>query len=329
MSDQHAEDRQERLADRKKSAERQEAAAYNQYVGAVDNTVDSLKGLRNTVKKSKQAAIDADAETQAAEATAEGGIVSITEALRMIDTEKETRAEHRSHEMEYAKQALKSAGSLAASGVRVIAGAASASSGDIKDGMKSGALTMLAGAGLGMLMNQGELRDMAMNGIVSFISLGDKNPTEDGVTEKFVDGMATPDDYVADLAVRNGDGQTYPDGEGNGEQAPDRELSEPDGYKPPEGSEATEMSGEEMGEMADLSSWLDKAASALEERGGTTGKVLATAVSVIGDVALEGGGGQHASDIMARLLEETRKIDENEENKGKEAGQEGPGYPGA
>ena len=295
------------------SAEKNIDNTFDNYVKSTEQTQNALKNAQGALKQSKQAMLEANAEELAQEATQQG-IVSVSDALAMMEREEAA-------EREYEEQAA-----------QYMAGAASAFANNLKNGMElflseagdmahemgasmfstGGLLSLAAGAGVAFLPDavQGPAGQM----VKGWLKLDKENGTD--VDPKFIPGYESAED-AADAAVS--DNTQTPPGEpgGTGSDADtEKPLPQGSGYKPTSKNDATAVSDSDLDNMANLDVFLDEMSDYLEN----SGSGLLKSIGVIVDAAKE-------SETGKKIVKEfADKLTEGKDDGKQQEGDDGPDY---
>lgn len=295
------------------SAEKSIDTTFDSYVKSTEQTQNVLKNAQGALKQSKQAMLEANAEELAQEATQQG-IVSVSEALAMMEREEAAEKEYEEQAAQYMAGAASAFADSVQNGTKLFLSEAGDMAHEMGASMFStgGLLSLAAGAGVAFLPDavQGPAGQM----VKGWLKLDKENDTD--VDPKFIPGYESAED-AADAAVN--DNTQTPPGEpgGTGSDAnTEKPLPQGSGYKPTSKNDATAVSDSDLDNMANLDVFLDEMSDYLEN----SGSGLLKSIGVIVDAAKESDTGKKIVKEFADKLTEGKDDDKQQE------GDDGPDY---
>lgn len=301
---------------RAQEAQAKRDASYKQFVEKSKAAGEQLKKTRETIRKSRKAVAEANAEELAAQ---EDGPISIGEALKLIDKEKETKRQHRDNEVQVLKESAAYMGQTLVMGFNLTKESLAAAGTGIWDSYANGSVVpVLAGGAAGMIFGDNMLSSTVSNGIRAWTTLRGGNSLAPGVDEKFVDGLGTEGD-VADYLTANGNGT--PNGftdPGGTDPAPDKPIVTDQGASVPANEDALQTSDQEMSTMSELGKAFDDALKVFEQSDNLLVSSVATFVDTHGGAKVLSPAMQALENMLAR---------QDQQQGGPEAGDDSPSYP--
>lgn len=229
---------------------------YEAAKNEVDQNFTAAKNALDTFKQK-----DVSAEETAQETVLQGAYVSISDALAMVDAERQSDKNIREAKLEMLKAGGRMAWYKTKDMVSQVANDTVGLGSAIIRGI--GVKGALIGTGLGVIgsvANNGEGLWAAIAGAVdragaSYDLLEQMNPTDPDTEEKYVEGMASSDDvkeYYADQATpTEPDSGVDPDVDVKDPIYPDEQMQEEDGYAYNESDDVFNLTESERNEMFD------------------------------------------------------------------------------
>lgn len=208
------------------------------FLDTFSNSMQQIQNAKSSMENLEKQRMEADAEEQAQQASMQG-VVSVADALEMIELERKTKKGLRDAEAKYLSTAANSYANVFKAGMGVIKQ-------DLSIGIEQIPSKLADKAGLGSTFT-GVLMGAAAS---VFTNLKDNNETD--VEEKYVGGCDTPDKAAEDVrqAVTNTKPSYDP---GVGEDATEeKEVEGKDTYVEPEKTDATNISEDELSNLANL-----------------------------------------------------------------------------
>lgn len=199
------------------------------------NAISSVKNAKSQLENVEDQVFEANAEEQAQKATTQGGVVGISDALEMVETERNAKKMEREAAMSYMSTAATSLASVASGAAKVAKQAANDIAYDAKE----------EGGGWGAL-----LAGTAFTAIGGFLGLQANNESE--VEEKFIDGFNSPEQAAIDVYdTVNPEGNGYDEGVGP-DATEEKTVEGDDGYVPDDSNDATSITESELDDFANL-----------------------------------------------------------------------------
>lgn len=254
-------------ADKLGTAEKKADMSYTAYVESIEDTRHTLKEMRAQVGEVEQAADEAEAETAAAKATSQGGVVSVTDAMKLMNEEKVAKAKQKQVSAKYMSQAANAFGESIGNGVKILKDGATDAGKSLKEGMTSTAGIMSLGAGIATAFLPDALQSPAAQMMEGWLNLADKNKIDDGVEEKAIAGYDTPENAAISAVKDNYQEPPAYSGSNTGtgtDTNEDKNINTDEKYVAPAQDDAAIVSGEELNKMANLDAYLDELADNLE-----------------------------------------------------------------
>lgn len=182
-------------------AEENEITASQQFAKSVGNLKQAVQTLKSDARDAEKTAKDADAEKQAVQITAEGGVISIGDALELMEAEKIAKEKSQTadsrlfkYTMEYLGEAFSGAAGVLGEQLPTLL-----SGGKDAFGLKS-LLPLAGGAAVGLALNaDSTLGNIVTDAVDGYAELKANVELGDGVEEKSIDGMedeASYQDYM-------------------------------------------------------------------------------------------------------------------------------------
>lgn len=209
------------LTEKQRAAEAGESGAKSasqQYSAAVANLRDAHRALKEKVLTAEQTERDANAENQAADVTARGGVITVGQALKMMEQEKRASKQRKDAESDLLKYTMQYGGEVLSSGAQVVAEQFKGALDGIGDsfGVK-GVAALVGGAAVGAVANaDSPLADIVTDTLTGYIDLKENVEIADGVEEKAIDGMEDEEAYARYMAGNAGGTPSDPYLEENG-----------------------------------------------------------------------------------------------------------------
>lgn len=304
---------------------------------------DAARSAANSVKSSIDSAKEAEAQAEAynaeEQASQRGRIISVEEALALIDQESKARSQARKLEAQSLSEAVQYAGAAIANGATMTMdnadsllagfGAASTDKASIGAG--------IAAFGANLIFRTAAGKNAAEAGAESFSELQASNESDED--EKFVGDVTTAEaqaEYVAEHINGEAAGSKYDEQE----EAEEKPLPVPDGYEAEKNTDAMDLSPDELDELADvdmvasgeamtgkgLESWLDAASEMLRDVAPEGAVGLAASVAEKGVVGAALEAAPKVGAALAKLREMNAETDRNAAEQEQQASQ-GPEYP--
>lgn len=298
-----------------KAAEKDASTSYEKYVSSVDSAASSLKGLKSQLGEVKQAAQESEAETAAQKASRQG-VVSVTDALKLIEQEKAAKDKYKQASAKYMSQAAAAFSSSVVDGYKYVSDAA----GDLGRGIAdtftsaSGLGTMAAGLAVAALPDS--VQSPAAKMVEGWLRLKDSNGTDPGVEEKSIDGYDSPENAAASAvednlseepAYNDSNAGTGPDSE------TDRQFAADENYKPPTEEDAISVSGSELDKMSDLDELFGGIADKLEASDSPALKIAGEWIEALSESGAIGGIASAAAEIARNIAKDEKGEDEKDE----------------
>lgn len=270
------EERAKRQAD--EQAEAKTEAAEKQYKEQLAELAQKAKSYREQYKDLAAKAADMDAEKVAAQATEQQGIVSIGDALKAIDAEKEAKQLARKAAVQAFSTSAEYFRTQLVSGTERLLGTVKNATGGFNDGATEGSglgdvAAIVAGSVVGLVTGSQDIADVVDAGVGAVTGNGDVTDVVaaavdgfnvlnaadlgDGVDPKTVDGLEDPEAYAAYIAENAGGEGTDPYMDQNGQdgiyQGPDRTPVQSTYTEAPQGQrDALSATPEELAAMSSL-----------------------------------------------------------------------------
>ena len=279
-----AEDTASMVLNKAENADKQVETTYEKFVSDVDSLKNQAKDMKTKLKDMKKSVDEADAEKMAADATNQTGVVSVADALKMIDAQKQAEEEYRKASSQYLASAAKSVGAAISSGVQVL-GMSMVDAGEgIGASLSSKTGISALGAGVVAAMLPDAISSPAAKMMEGIFKLEDQNDTD--VDPKYIDGYETPDNAAKSAIYDN---TANPPGGANGgvgaDSTEDKEVPlTGDDYIPTTQNDATTLTGEELDKMSKLEGISGKVTKIADRM--ANGEGLLTAAISVGAEAL-------------------------------------------
>lgn len=252
---------------------------------SIDATTQSLKDLKQNLNQQKQQVEDANADNMAAEAD---GVISVSDALKMIDNEQAAKDTYHQQAAKYLKTSAEAFTSTIVNGTSMTLsmlddGLKTIDFGNgMPNGLKTAAKTICLTGAAAALLPDGELQDMALNALSGFSKCQNENEIDPDVEEKYIEGQESPEAYADSYYQDTIDtGENYDQGSVGSETTEEKEIISNENYVAPSENEATTISQVEIDEMADLDGYLDKMVNVLEKSDSVVNQVLAKSISAL------------------------------------------------
>ena len=334
------------------AAQKEHEAAVDATHSAEENVAKSIakakKGVQESIEAAREAREEADGYNAEEQAAAQGDIISIEEALALIEQQKKADKMATKAQMQAFSDSAEYLGTAFVETTGMVLDTADSLLNGLKDGVTSKAIlpylgTVGLGAGVGLFIQNEDLQHMVINGINAFTGL-----QSDGsdVDEKFVAGVTTPDEQGEWLATNGNGVPSDPYSDAQPGDTPDstdgKEITGGSVTPQNTGLEATEASGSELADLADLDKvtsgealfgdtklgqWMDNMAKMFDESGNSPASGLLTSIA---DTAMPGIGtviqtigkvGPNLSKLLAAKDEvDNNPQNNNPENNGPEVG---------
>lgn len=259
------EENEREVLSRAQSSSQSADEALKNYVSSVDQTMANIRQTKDKLDEVQAAAEDANAENAAAEATVQG-IVSVSDALKLMDEEADAKAKYRKTASEYLSKTASALGTTIKEGSKVLAQQSSEFIDGIRDGALSGSgiLALGGGALLGAVLPSA-IEEPATEMLSSFLHLKDKNDTD--VEEKAVDGYEDEEsaaNAVIEDNTQEGDGSSKPD-DAKGEDAEsDKDVPGDTGFTTEYTDDALNMSEEDKDKFSNIDEYISGLTEGLE-----------------------------------------------------------------
>ena len=287
----------------KKASGEKVEEAFKQYTESMNSAVKSMRTAKDSLDSVKEAVEDSNAETSAAEETAEQGPISFSEALELMNEEQAAKRKYNKAATEYVKKAGEGFAEIISSGTKMIA----LQTDDLLDsfGEKafsgSGLAMMGIGAAAALLPNA--IREPAEQMVGNYLGLKDNNEIDENTEEKYVDGYENPENAAKSAIEDNnqaGDGSSA-DKQTTGKDAEtDNEFTAAESYDNGLGEDALNMTDEAMSKIADLNKLLGEDSEGLENSGETFIDVIGENV----EAAVEGNTAKAVTQTVSKLWSE-------------------------
>lgn len=236
--------------------------AFTNYVNSTDKTVEAIKDMKQGLQNAKSKMEESSAENQAAEISQQA-VLSVSDALKLIDEENEARAAYRKQASEYMSTTVAAFSKTISSGAQVLgtrmdemfglAGDADNSKLSGKQRIGLGALMTLGVGATVALLPGGSLRDTATDALGGYMNLNDNNEIDPDVDAKQIEGHEDDGAFLADTAEKAAGGpDAYDKGAVGAETSEKHEIKEDGSYRPPSSDDALDIPDTELDRIATL-----------------------------------------------------------------------------